>query len=190
MQDPTEPDRQEILSGPGDVRLAQRDSRPSGKPPKNQKKIIVIAASVLVGLLAAGGAGYMLAANPATPATQEGGDRPAPSQSAADDENFQDDDATMGDVTTDAPKDDQPGDGTVRDAAPDTDTGGDPAPDPGSTGADSSTGTDSSRGTAQTGNGTKPATSSPTKPPQSDEGDTPADGPAGEVIGQCASSGC
>ncbi|MGN9838042.1 hypothetical protein ACTMTI_07960 [Nonomuraea sp. H19] len=178
MQDPNESDRQEILTGPGDVRLAQRNATPGHKSSKNTKKTAVIAAAVLAAVLAAGGAGYMLAANPGTPATQDGSGRPAPSQSAGGDETFQDDDATMGDAATDAPED-----GSMGDAKTDTDTGAGPA-DPGPTG------TDSSRGTAQTGTGKNPATSSPTKPPQSPVGDNPADGPAGEVGGQCATGGC
>ncbi|WP_327584452.1 hypothetical protein OHA25_53145 [Nonomuraea sp. NBC_00507] len=188
MQDPSEPDRPEILSGPGDVRLAQRSDGRGAEPPKNNKKIIAIAASALVAVLAAGGVGYMLAANPTTPATQQGTGGPAASQSA--DPNFQDEDATMGDVATDAPKDGLPDDGSMGDADADTDTGtgGDPAADTG--GDTGSTGSDPSRGTTQTGTGQRPSTSSPTKAPQAPEGDTPADGPAGEVVGQCATSGC
>ncbi|MGP3957277.1 hypothetical protein ACTWPT_14850 [Nonomuraea sp. 3N208] len=185
MQDPSEPDRPEILSGPGDVRLAQRSDGRGAEPSKNNKKIIAIAASALVAVLAAGGIGYMLAANP-TPATQQGTGGPAPSQSAGP--NLQDDDATMGDVATDAPKDGLPDDGSMGDADTDTGTGGDPTGS--DTGSDTSTGSDPSRGTTQTGTGQRPSTSSPTKPPQAPEADTPADGPAGEVSGQCSASGC
>ncbi|WP_188196436.1 hypothetical protein [Nonomuraea sp. SYSU D8015] len=189
MHDPTEPDRQEILSGPGDVRLAEKSESRRPRAPKNTKKTIVIAASALAAVLAAGGVGYMLAAGPTAPATQDAGGRPAPSESAAIDPNFQDDDATMGDVTTDAPEDGLPDDGSMGDPAADPGPG-DPAADTGSRGSDPEPGTGPSRGTAQTGDSKKPATSSPTAPPQSSAGDNPADGPAGEVTGQCAASGC
>ncbi|MFI7125398.1 hypothetical protein ACIBQ1_06860 [Nonomuraea sp. NPDC050153] len=183
MRDPIEPDRPEILSGPGDTRLAD-------KPPKSAKKTVAIAAAALVAVLAAGGVGYLLAANPAG-TVQPGGARPAPSQTAGGDEDLGgDDDATMGDVTADAPEDgdapvDTPDDGSMGDAAPDLGTGDEPTGDAGS---------DSAKG------GKRPATTSPakpgptdsapTKPAQPDEGDNPADGPAGEVSGQCSKSGC
>jgi hypothetical protein len=188
MHDPTEQDRPEILAGPGDVRLAEKHAGRSARPPKN-KKTIAIAASVLVAVLAAGGAGYLLAASPSTPATQESGGRPAPSQSVGGDEALQDDDATVGDVATDAPENGLPDGGTGDTSA---DTGGDaePAADTGATGTDPATGTDTARGTEQTGNGKNPAMSSPAKPRQTPAGDNPADGPAGEVTGQCAKSGC
>ncbi|RVX38150.1 hypothetical protein EDD27_0443 [Nonomuraea polychroma] len=186
MQDPSEPDRHEILSGPGDVRLAQRSDGRGAEPPKNKKKTIAIAASALVAVLAAGGVGYMLAANPTTPATQQGNGGPATSQSA--DPNVQGDDATVGDVATDAPNNDLPDDGSMGDADTDTGTGGDPVADTGSdTGSDSSTG---SRGTQTGTGGQRPSTSSPTKAPQEPAADNPADGPAGELSGQCATSGC
>ncbi|MFI9837925.1 hypothetical protein ACIHFD_12880 [Nonomuraea sp. NPDC051941] len=178
MRDPIEPDRHEILSGPGDTRSAD-------KPPKRTKKTIAIAASALVAVLAAGGVGYMLAANPAG-TVQPGGARPAPAQSTAGNDDLGgDDDATMGDVTTDAPEGDPaadaPDDGSVGDAAPDLGTGDEP------TGSDR--GTDSSTG------GKRPATTSPAKPgptksAQPSDGDNPADGPAGELSGQCSKSGC
>ncbi|MER5998545.1 hypothetical protein ABT120_08240 [Nonomuraea angiospora] len=178
MRDPIEPDHHEILSGPGDTRSAD-------KPPKSTKKTIAIAASALVAVLAAGGVGYMLAANPAG-TVQPGGARPAPAQSTAGNDDLGgDDDATMGDVTTDAP-DGAPDDGSVGDAAPDLGTGDEP------TGSDG--GTDSSTG------GKRPATTSPAKPgptksaptksAQPSDGDNPADGPAGELSGQCSKSGC
>ncbi|MGW0197548.1 hypothetical protein [Nonomuraea sp. NPDC003201] len=188
MRDPIEPDRHEILSGPGDTRSAD-------KPPKNTKKTIAIAASALVAVLAAGGVGYMLAADPAG-TVQPGGARPAPAQSTAGNEDLGGDDdatmgdvttdATMGDVTTDAPEGDPaadgaPDDGSVGDSAPDLGTGDEP------TGSDR--GTDSSTG------GKRPATTSPAKPgptksAQPSDGDNPADGPAGELSGQCSKSGC
>ncbi|MFI6734497.1 hypothetical protein ACIBI9_16335 [Nonomuraea sp. NPDC050451] len=177
MRDPIEPDRHEILSGPGDTRLAD-------KPPKSTKKTIAIAASALVAVLAAGGVGYMLAANPAG-TVQPGGARPAPAQSTAGNEDLGgDDDATMGDATTDAPEDDTaadaPDDGSMGDAAPDLGTGDEPT---------DSKGSESSKG------GKRPATTSPTKsatagPAQPADGDNPADGPAGELSGQCSKSGC
>ncbi|MBB5778440.1 hypothetical protein [Nonomuraea jabiensis] len=181
MRDPIEPDRQEILSGPGDTRLAE-------KPRKGTKKTIAIAASALVAVLAAGGVGYMLAANP-TGTAQPGGARPAPAQSTAGSEDLGDDDATMGDVTTDAPEgdpaagapDDAPDDGSMGDAAPDLGTGDEP--------------TGSDRGTDSAPGGKRPATTSPAKPgptksAQPSDGDNPADGPAGELSGQCSKSGC
>ncbi|MFF4617305.1 hypothetical protein [Nonomuraea jabiensis] len=180
MRDPIEPDRQEILSGPGDTRLAE-------KPQKSTKKTIAIAASALVAVLAAGGVGYMLAANPAG-TVQPGGARPAPAQSTAGNEDLGGDDATMGDVTTDAPESDTaadaPDDGSMGDAAPDLGTGDEP--------------TGSDRGTDSATGGKRPATTSPaepaptaaTKPAQPSDGDNPADGPAGELSGQCAKSGC
>jgi hypothetical protein len=179
MRDPIEPDRHEILSGPGDTRLAD-------KPPKNTKKTIAIAASALVAVLAAGGVGYMLAADPVQP----GGARPAPAQSTGGNEDLGGDDATMGDVTTDAPEGDPaagaPDDGSMGDAAPDLGTGDEP--------------TGSDRGTDSATGGKRPATTSPAKPApttsapanpaQPADGDNPADGPAGELSGQCAKSGC
>lgn len=192
MQDPTETDRQEILSGPGDNRLATRNRRSENKAPKKSQKTLFIVASALVAVLAAGGVGYMLAANPGE-TTQQGG-RPAPAQSTGGADDLQGDDATMGDAATDSPGDGRPAgddDGTMGDVA-DPGSGGDPAAD---TGTDSTrTGTDSTK----TGNGKKPATTPPTKVPQSSGNDTPADppadspadGPAGTVNGQCATSGC
>ncbi|MEV4012056.1 hypothetical protein AB0J35_16260 [Nonomuraea angiospora] len=177
MRDPIEPDRHEILSGPGDARLAD-------KPPKSTKKTIAIAASALVAVLAAGGVGYMLAANPAG-TVQPGGARPAPAQSTAGNEDLGGDDATMGDVTTDAPDGDTaadaPDDGSMGDAAPDLGTGDEP--------------TGSDRGTDSATGGKRPATTSPTRsattnPAQPSDGDNPADGPAGELSGQCSKSGC
>ncbi|MFI7634406.1 hypothetical protein [Nonomuraea sp. NPDC049400] len=184
MQDPIEPDRLEILSGPGDARLAARDTTPAGKPPKNTRKTAVIAASALVAVLVAGGAGYLLAGSQGGTA-QPGAVRPAPSQSVGGNEDLGGDDTTTGDAATDAPDDDlstdAPDDGSMGDAATDVGSGGDPATD---------TGTNPSRGTAETGDGKTPATTSPTKAPQPSEADNPADGPAGELSGQCAKSGC
>ncbi|MFC5825488.1 hypothetical protein [Nonomuraea insulae] len=187
MQDPTETDRQEILSGPGDTRLATRNRRSENRATKKSQKTLFIVASALVAVLAAGGVGYMLAANPGETAQQGG--RPAPAQSTGGADDLQGDDATMGDAATDAPTDGRPAadDGSMGDVA-DPGSGGDPAAD---TGTDTArTGTD----TAKTGNGKKPATTPPTKVPQSSGNDTPADspadGPGGMVNGQCATSGC
>ncbi|MEV4392330.1 hypothetical protein [Nonomuraea sp. NPDC049607] len=177
MHDPTEPDRQEILSGPGS----------SPRPPGKSRKTVIIAASALVGVLAAGGAGYLLAAKPGQSTQQEqGAGRPSPAKSPGDEVFEADEEATMGDATTDAPDDGLPTDGSDDSAMGDavTDTGGGTdAADKGSTGSD---------GTRQTGTGKKPGTPStkpPTKAPEPD-GDNPADGPAGELSGQCAQSGC
>ncbi|MFI7462557.1 hypothetical protein [Nonomuraea sp. NPDC049646] len=173
MHDPTETDRQEILSGPGS----------SPRPPGKSRKTAVIAALALVGVLAAGGAGYLLAAKPGQSVQQEqGSGRPSPGTSAGDEVFEADEDATMGDATTDAPDDGLPADGSddsaMGDAVTDPGGGSDPA-DKGSTGSD---------GTAQKGTGGKPGTPS-TKAPQP-AGDDPADGPAGQLSGQCAKSGC
>ncbi|MER6581480.1 hypothetical protein [Nonomuraea sp. NPDC001023] len=182
MHDPTEPDRQEILSGPG----------PSPRPPGKSRKTAVIAAFALVGVLAAGGAGYLLAAKPGQSAQQEqGSGRPSPATSVGDEVFEADEDATMGDATTDAPTDAPtatddglPADGSDDSAMGDavTDTGG--GPDPADKG---STGSDRAGDTTRTGTGKKPGT--PTMAPQP-EGDLPADGPAGELSGQCAKNGC
>ncbi|MEV4177646.1 hypothetical protein [Nonomuraea sp. NPDC049709] len=187
MHDPIEADRQEILTGPGDIHPASRN-RPPRKRAKSNQKTILIAASALVAVLAAGGTGYLLASDSGQAAQQSGG-RPAPSQSVAG-EDLGGDDATMGDVTTDSPEDGLPTD------APDDGSMGDVA-DPGNGVSEpvdqGSTGSDSSDGTTRTGTGKKPATTSPTKSPQSAGDapvDTPADGPAGEVSGQCSKSGC
>ncbi|MEV3986687.1 hypothetical protein ACIBQ6_24120 [Nonomuraea sp. NPDC049655] len=179
MHDPTETDRQEILSGPGS----------SPRPPGKSRKTAVIAAFALVGVLAAGGAGYLLAAKPGQSTQQEqGSGRPSPATSAGDEVFEADEDATMGDATTDAPDDGLPTDGSddsaMGDAVTDTGGGSDPA-DKGSTGSD---GTGGTGGTTQTGTGKKPGTPS-AKAPQPD-GDNPADGPAGVLSGQCAKSGC
>ncbi|MEU8248522.1 hypothetical protein [Nonomuraea sp. NPDC048916] len=175
MQDPTEPDRQEILTGPGDEPRSPRKNR-----------TLVIAASALVALLAAGGIGYGLAGN--DPAQVGQPVQPAPAQSDGEGQ-AKEDDAT-GDATTDVPQD-----GTASDAG--TDTGGD-------TGGDSGTRTDANtvdepadQGSAGTGTkrstnvgtGKKP-TSSPTAPAEDEPADNPADGPGGLVSGQCAKSGC
>ncbi|HEX4813998.1 MAG TPA: hypothetical protein VFV66_14735, partial [Nonomuraea sp.] len=83
MQDPTEPDRPEILSGPGDVRLAEKSAGRSARSPggKSKAKIIVIAAAALVAVLAAGGVGYLLASDTVSaPSATQDGARPAPTQ--------------------------------------------------------------------------------------------------------------
>ncbi|NRQ34282.1 hypothetical protein HII36_20845 [Nonomuraea sp. NN258] len=178
MQDPIEPDRQEILSGPGHSRRA----------PKNQKKIVIIAVSALVAILAVGGVGFSLAGGSGESAQQPGAGRPAPTQSPGEAQELQDDEATMGDATTDAPGDD------LSTGAEDDSSMGDAVTD-GDTPADTN-----SRGTSQTGNtgntgstgkngstGNKPGTpTTPAEPPA----ENPADGPAGELSGQCAKSGC
>ncbi|MDA0637105.1 hypothetical protein OUY22_27190 [Nonomuraea sp. MCN248] len=200
MQDPTEPDRLEILNGPGDHRRAA-SNRPSGK-----KKITVIAAAVLVAALGVGGVGYALtagAADPGAPAQQSG--QAGPGQGAGEDtdqdtgqgadEPLRDDaadEATMGDADTELPEEEaaEMGDAAVGDTSGDDsgDTSGD-------TGNSRDTGQDASKkktatedsGAKEEGGGKKPTTAA--KPPQSD-GDDPADGPAGAVTGQCAKSGC
>ncbi|GGO66078.1 hypothetical protein [Nonomuraea cavernae] len=178
MQDPTEPDRQEILTGPGDA---------PGSPRK--RKPLVLAASALVAVLAAGGVGYALAGN--TPA-QVGQSVQPPSTGDAPEEVPDADDGATGDATTDVPQD-----GTASDA--DTDTGADtgtrpdtgsrpdagPADEPADRG---SAGTDAKRST-NVGTGKKP-TSPPSAPVEDDPADNPADGPAGLVSGECAKSGC
>ncbi|RSN12899.1 hypothetical protein DMB42_12035 [Nonomuraea sp. WAC 01424] len=177
MHDPTEPDRQEILSGPG----------PSRRAPGRNRKTVLIVASALVGVLAAGGAGYLLAAKPGQGTQQEqGAGRPSPARSGGDEVFDADEEATMGDATTDAPDDASTDDGLPTDGSDDsamgdavTDGGSDPA-------AKGSTGSDG--GTTQTGTGKKPTT--PSKAPQQPDADLPADGPAGELSGQCAKSGC
>ncbi|MEU8144723.1 hypothetical protein [Nonomuraea sp. NPDC048901] len=185
MQDPMEPDRQEILTGPGDMPRPARKARST-----DNKKTVVIAASALVAVLAAGGIGFALAGGPAQPTTPAG-QAGQSSQAATADELQQDEEASMGDAKTDAPDAGTPSD--VADE-PLTDTG---ATDTGNTdntgkadkGLDKgSAGTDS-RTTPPTQNGKKP-TSAPTKPAQESAGESPADGPAGQVIGQCSKSGC
>ncbi|MED7926455.1 hypothetical protein SMD20_19525 [Nonomuraea sp. LP-02] len=188
MQDPTSPDRPEILSGPGDSRPANRGRGAARQ--KKTKKTAAIAAGVLVALIAAGGAGYVVASGDSTPATQQEAGRPGPSQGTGGDDSAQDDlkddlqddaadDATMGDARTDAPDDGLPDDGSMGDAATDS----------GSTGTTTSRDSSAGAGTKQTGDGKK-STTSPTKAPQSSEADNPADGPGGLVSGQCATSGC
>ncbi|QFY07152.1 hypothetical protein GBF35_11045 [Nonomuraea phyllanthi] len=185
MQDPIEPDRHETLYGPGDTRLAAGNATSTGKrQKKNTKKTTFIAASALVAVLAAGGVGYMLAANPSE-AAQPGGGNPVPSQSVAGNDDPGGEDATMGDATVDDSDGDTStgtgNDGTMGDAVTDQGSGGDNT---------AGTGSNPDRGTAQTNNHKTPSKSSPTKAPQSSDADTPADGPAGLVNGQCATSGC
>ncbi|MFI9592988.1 hypothetical protein [Nonomuraea sp. NPDC052265] len=182
MRDPIETDRQEILSGPG----------PSPRPPGKSRKTVIIAASALAGVLAAGGAGYLLAAKPGQSTQQEqGAGRPSPAASPGDEVFEADEDATMGDATTDAPDDGLPTDGSddsaMGDAVTDTGGGSDPA-DKGSTGSDRTGRNGGTGGTTQTGTGKKPGTPS-TKAPEP-AGDNAADGPAGQLSGQCAKSGC
>ncbi|MEU8396516.1 hypothetical protein AB0C28_15115 [Nonomuraea sp. NPDC048892] len=196
MQDPTEADRQEILTGPGDTRLENRASG-NRRPRQKSNKTLLIAGSALIAVLVAGGAGYMLASNPFGSAQQGGG--PATSQSAdANQDQGGDDDATAGDSPADSPGDDRTGeapedDGSMGDVAAGVPDGGD-QPGTGDRAGDTTgnTGTDS----AKTGTNKKPATTSPTKSPQSSgagtpsEADSPADGPGGLVPGQCSKSGC
>ncbi|MFG1943569.1 hypothetical protein [Nonomuraea sp. NPDC048826] len=192
MQDPTEPDRQEILNGPGERRRAAKN-RPSTK-----KKITVIAASVLVAALAVGGAGYALTAgsgDAGTPAQQS--QQAGPEQSGTGDdaaqgegEPLQDDaeadEATMGDADTGLPEEEaaEMGDASVPDTSGDTAAKRDSGR--GDDTAKKSTATKDS-GTKKDDGGKKPTSAA--KPPQSD-GDDPADGPAGAVNGQCAKDGC
>ncbi|MBT2229590.1 hypothetical protein [Nonomuraea sp. NEAU-A123] len=182
MQDPMEPDRQEILTGPGDMPRPARNGRSATK-----KKTVIVAASALVAVLAAGGIGFALAGGPGGPAqpapsTGQAG-QASPTQTAADEP--LDEEASMGDAKTDAPDEglssDEPA-ADMGDAVTDPDTSTDT--DKGAAGTDSRT-----TATPPAKNGKKP-TSSPTKPAQEPAGDNPADGPAGEVIGQCAKTGC
>ncbi|MDF2705365.1 hypothetical protein AB0C18_07485 [Nonomuraea muscovyensis] len=189
MHDPTEPDRQEILTGPGEESRAPRKRRQAGN------RTVLIAASALVGLLAAGGIGFSLAGgDPAQP------DRPTQSQSPGTAEGPGEDlgddgDATMGDVTTE-----EPGDGTRAEGGGEDDTasvgdetGGvadDGGTDDTSTGAAGS----DSKGTSESKNtnvnkGRQPTTA-PAEDPAGTTADGAADGPSGEVAGQCAKSGC
>ena len=93
MQDPTEPDRQDILDGPGDH---QRSGR-------SQKKIIAIAASVLVALLAVGGVGYVMTSGGDAPVqmSQQAppGDQAPPAEEQAPDEQAPKDDDTPSEDT-------------------------------------------------------------------------------------------
>ena len=200
MQDPNQADRQEILSGPGDARLDGSNRPRRNRSTKNHKKATILAASALVALIAAGGAGYLLASANGEIAPQNGA-RPQTSQSAADDLQG-DDEATMGDADADKPagdgaKDraaDAPADDGVGDVA-DPNVGGDPSGD--RSGSENVTASRGDSGNNDSGNkstnGKKPA-SSPTKAPQSagngSDSDNPADGPAGLVPGQCAADGC
>ncbi len=184
MQDPTEPDRQDILDGPGDHRRSGR----------NHRKIITIAASVLVAALAVGGVGYALTSGEDAPGqtSQQArlGDQATPAEDTGDrpqDKKAETDDAPAEDTADDGVRD------TVADA-PDTDTSDTgTAGNPDTSSADTgSAGTDT-RDRDEPKTGDRPAkkpTTKPTKPAQQDTGDTPADGPAGEVSGQCAASGC
>ncbi|GAA3139154.1 hypothetical protein [Nonomuraea salmonea] len=162
MQDPNQADRQEILSGPGDARLDPRNRPQRNRSTKNNKKATILAASALVALLAAGGAGYLLAGNDGEAAQSGAG--PQTSQSPGDDLQG-DDDATMGDVTTDEPGDgakdqaaDAPvDDGGVGDVADPGTGGGDPA----GTDKSGSKGVNAARGDSgeKTTNGKKPVSS-------------------------------
>ncbi|MCA2221558.1 hypothetical protein [Nonomuraea aurantiaca] len=177
MQDPMEPDRQEILTGPGDMPRPARKARST-----TNKKTVVIAASALVAVLAAGGIGFALAGGPAQPAPPG-----QSSQATTADELQQDEEASMGDAKTDAPDAGTPSD-VADEPLADADTGtadtgkADTGLDKGSAGTDSRT-------TPPVQNGKKP-TSAPTTPAQESAGESPADGPAGQVIGQCSKSGC
>ena len=196
MQDPNQADRQEILSGPGDARIDASNKPRRNRSTKDHKKATILAASALVALIAAGGAGYVLANANGEVAPQSGA-RPQTSQSAADDLQG-DDEATMGDADTGEPAGDgakdkaadaPSGDDGVGDVA-DPNVGGDPSGD-----RNTSENVTASRGDSgdKSTNGKKPA-SSPTKAPQSagngSDSDNPADGPAGLVPGQCAADGC
>lgn len=191
MQDPTEPDRPEILNGPGEGRRAARN-RPSKK-----KKITVIAASVLVAAMAVGGVGYALTAGSGetgTPTQQsrQAGPEQGAGETGSEGEPLQDeaaaDEATMGDADTGLPEEEaaEMGDASVGDTSGDT-------RDTRAGSSDKSTaskgdGAKQETAAKQDNSGKKPTTAA--KPPPSDEGDNPADGPAGTVGGQCAKSGC
>ncbi|MFI7443937.1 hypothetical protein [Nonomuraea indica] len=188
MHDPTEPDRQEILTGPGDESRARRTRKQASK------KTVLIAATALVGVLAAGGIGFSLAgADPVQPgpATQQGqspGTAEGPGEDLGDDG-----DATMGDAVTEEPGGDTPAEGGPDDTASDGDT---PRGDPGGVDDDGTgsrtgaAGTDSkSTSESRNTNVSKPS-ASPAEDTGEDSGDGAADGPAGEVAGQCAKSGC
>lgn len=191
MHDPTEPDRHEILTGPGDESRAARTRK------RANKKTVLIAATALVGVLAAGGIGFSLAgADPVQPGgpTQQGqspGTADGPGEDLGDDG-----DATMGDAVTEEPGGDTPAESDQDDTASVGDASGDtPRGDTGDTGDDDGTdartggaGTDS-KGTSESRNTN---VSKPSTAPTEDTGtpDGAADGPAGEVAGQCAKSGC
>ncbi|WP_336204827.1 hypothetical protein [Nonomuraea sp. LPB2021202275-12-8] len=180
MQDPTEPDRQDILDGPG------RHPR-SGR---NNKKIAAIAASVLVAALAVGGVGYVMTSGD-TPAQVSQPARQAdqaPAEDTGKGEDLQDEEAAMGDAETDAPSDEAADDGVGDTTGNPGDPGTEdtPSTDTGSEGTETRDKDESSTGKKPT---TKP-TSKPTKPAQEVPADNPADGPAGAVGGQCAKSGC
>jgi hypothetical protein len=195
MHDPTEPDRHEILNGPGEGRRAAKSRA------NNKKKIAVIAASALVAALAVGGAGYVLTSGgdgAGTPAQQSRQADPGQGSGTGTEAGAQDegrpleddaaDEATMGDA--DLPEEEA---AEMGDAVAD-----DPAGDTGNTGNTSNargSGDQSKKGTASKDNGAKNDNSgkkpqNAAKPPQNDEGDNPADGPAGAVEGQCAKDGC
>ncbi|MFG3439818.1 hypothetical protein ACGF0J_21445 [Nonomuraea sp. NPDC047897] len=198
MQDPTEPDRQEILTGPGDESRAPRTRK------RASKKTVAIAAAALAGVLVAGGIGFSMAGTdpvqPAGPSQQSQG----PGTAEGPGEDLGDDgDATMGDAVTEEPGDGTPAEAGQDDTASDGDTSGDAprgdtsggVPDGGTGSRTGAAGTDS-KGAAESKNTN---VSRPSTPPAQDSGDDTgtdgtadgaADGPAGEVAGQCAKSGC
>jgi hypothetical protein len=183
MQDPTEPDRQDIIDGPGDHRRSGR----------NPKKIVAIAASVLVAALAVGGVSYVMVSGGDTP-VQMSQQAPPADQAPPAEEDAPEEKTSKGD---DAPSEDAAED-TADDGVGDTaDTGTADTPDTGDTADRASTDTGSAgtdaRDRDDSDTGGKPAkkpTTSPSKPAPEDAADTPADGPAGAVTGQCAKSGC
>ncbi|MFE0149996.1 hypothetical protein ACFWY5_22785 [Nonomuraea sp. NPDC059007] len=175
MHHPTEPDKPEILDGPGE------EPRRARRTPSKKNKTIIIVASALVVALAAGGAGFFLANGDKTPA---GGTQPQTVQQTRqqkpDPRLAEDEDASVGDVTTDAPKDGDTADENLpQDAVPQNPNPQVPAKpntaDP---------------GTPKPGTG-KPSTDKPGSAGNNTTApDNPADGPAGELTGQCAASGC
>ncbi|WP_157247913.1 hypothetical protein [Nonomuraea typhae] len=180
MHHPTEPDKPEILTGPGDEPRAARRTR-------KWNKTAVIAASALVAALVAGGAGFFLADRGERPAGgAQTGQQPEPQKSdprLADEE-----DATVGDVTEEAPQDGSAEENPPQDAVQDPVPEGD-AQEPGPR--------DPGPQTPAKPNPGKPATDRPDsgkpttpKPGTAPPADNPADGPAGELSGQCAESGC
>lgn len=155
------------------------------QPPRTtNRKTLILAASALVAVLAAGGVGYALANRSDAPAAQANqtttSATPPENRAATDGDPKNGDvtngdatngDATNGDVTNGDPQSGTPTDGTSQDPRQSTQPTGKPTADTGSAGKNSHT-------------------AKPTTPAQDDPADNPADGPAGELAGQCSKSGC
>ncbi|MFD1939071.1 hypothetical protein ACFSKW_47185 [Nonomuraea mangrovi] len=176
-------DRLEILSGPG-------------HDPRQQKsrKGLVIAASALVALLAAGGVGFAVLGSDAgggqgasvSQPTGEAGrsgeageseDAEGPGEDLGDSGESAEGDATLPEESGESAE----GDATPVDPpADESDTG---SAGPASNG-------DGSKGTPDTGSKDKPGTQTGNGQQQKPAETGPADGPAGAVAGQCAKDGC